>query len=561
MRHHMGISLYSILGMAGIIAVCFNTSPANAQCVSTASGTYQLPSYLLSNEFASTPGSAGFISPACLRDLVASTANIYPDTSQRMSIEGSANGSAVGAFLSLTAPLGATILTPASSVAAVVTAAAAGTTFYFTPGLYRGVAISPKAGDVFIGAGNVVLNGSTLLTTWTGSAGNYSATAPQGVSPANGGGTCASGFSRCTYPYDVFYDGVPLLAVATLGALATGDFYYDLTAGVIHIFDNPTGHTLETSTTPVAFGNAASNVVIRNLIVTKYDSAFQQAAIGNNAQTVTGWTIDHVESSLNHGYGIALPGTSTLSASWVHDNGEMGVGAGSSSGQVVNGNEMAYNNYAGYDCNNECGGLKFGQVNNSNVIFNNSHNNLGFLAFGLWYDEDSVNGNVSYNRTHDNGGGGISLEISCQMWVTHNTLYNDGYNGNTGLWNGEVQFAATHDVDISYNVMAGLTGPIGPQQSRGSGTNCGSHVISNAKVHDNDVTVPSATTGGIGLWTDDGATIFVASNAFTNNRYHTDNSSGFIFYWSAGGVQFPTWQGYPQDATGTINTSPVPDSP
>ena len=43
----------------------------------------------------------------------------------------------------------------------------AGATFFFEAGVYRGVSITAKDGQTFLGAEGAVLNGSELLTNWT----------------------------------------------------------------------------------------------------------------------------------------------------------------------------------------------------------------------------------------------------------------------------------------------------------------------------------------------------------------------------------------------------------
>ena len=66
----------------------------------------------------------------------------------------------------VSAPAGAIIIYPGDNVSAIVNGAPAGATFYFEAGTYRGVSLSPKDGQTFIGAEGAVLNGSTLLTNF-----------------------------------------------------------------------------------------------------------------------------------------------------------------------------------------------------------------------------------------------------------------------------------------------------------------------------------------------------------------------------------------------------------
>ena len=65
------------------------------------------------------------------------------------------------------APSGAIILHAGDNISAIVNAAPIGATFYFEPGVYRGVSITPKNGQTFIGAEGAILNGSAVLTNWT----------------------------------------------------------------------------------------------------------------------------------------------------------------------------------------------------------------------------------------------------------------------------------------------------------------------------------------------------------------------------------------------------------
>jgi hypothetical protein len=65
------------------------------------------------------------------------------------------------------APTGAVILHPGDNISALVSAAPTGTTFYFEPGVYRGVSLAPKDGQAFIGAEGAILNGSAVLSNWT----------------------------------------------------------------------------------------------------------------------------------------------------------------------------------------------------------------------------------------------------------------------------------------------------------------------------------------------------------------------------------------------------------
>ena len=88
------------------------------------------------------------------------------------------------------------------NVAAIVSAAPTGATFFFEPGIYRGVVIRPKEGQTFIGAEGAILNGSAVLTNWTQSGNLWviGGQTQQGrVHPSAG---YQRGFDRAGYPAD-----------------------------------------------------------------------------------------------------------------------------------------------------------------------------------------------------------------------------------------------------------------------------------------------------------------------------------------------------------------------
>lgn len=463
---------------------------------------------------------------------------------------GDANGQPVGALLDPVPPLGAVIVTPAN-VGSTLASPAANTTYYFEPGLYRNFSVTPAAGDTLIGARGAVLSGSVLLTGWTGSAGDYTVSAPQS-SVNTDGGACDSSHPVCTQDIDVFYDGKPLTAVNSSGGLATGDFYYNSSAKTISIYDNPTGHTVETDTKSIAINGGVNNVTIENLVIAKYASAFQQGCVGGSGTTATGWTVDHVEVSLCHGYGYRMQAQSITRASYFHDNGELGLGGGGNNSDIIEGNESSWNNYAGYDCGDECGGIKFGGGLNYVIEGNNVHNDLGNDSIAIWADVDSQNWIVRDNRVHDETGPGIQIEISCQMQVLHNTVYNDGLNGTASATIAEIYIPASHDVDVAGNaVTTGSSdgGIIVSSQNRGSG-NCGNHVNTNVFVHDNLIALSNTSNYVEGLWTDYSAntTIFNASshNTFYNNRLEVTNTGNSVFTAyngsDSGTCTFSSWQ-------------------
>ncbi len=129
-------------------------------------------------------------------------------------------------------------LTPASTnFQVMVDSAPEGTTFRFSPGVYRNFSVQPKKGDTFQGAQGVSLNGSTVLAfrqskpaLWVADAGSLP---PEIV---NAGAQCDAALKNadgshytvgCTHARSLYRNNAPLWRVATLQEVARGKWYFD----------------------------------------------------------------------------------------------------------------------------------------------------------------------------------------------------------------------------------------------------------------------------------------------------------------------------------------------
>ena len=152
------------------------------------------------------------------------------------------------------APAGAIILNAGDNISAIVSAAPAGATFYFEPGVYRGVSFAPKNGQKFIGAEGAILNGSAVLTNWTQQRQSLGHRRPDAARSASRHRVKVwRAFMRPGYPETVFVDNTPLKPVDALSKVVPGTFYFDYAADKIYIADNPTGHTVEAGKLTDAF--------------------------------------------------------------------------------------------------------------------------------------------------------------------------------------------------------------------------------------------------------------------------------------------------------------------
>jgi hypothetical protein len=400
------------------------------------------------------------------------------------------------------------------NVAAIVSAAPTGATFFFEPGIYRRVVIRPKEGQTFIGAEGAILNGSDVLTNWTQS-GKLWVIGGQTQQGRVHTGDSEPGFDRAGFPQTVFVDDEPLKPVDALSKVVPGTFYFDYGADKIYIANNPTGQKVEAGKLAFAIGGNAQNVTVQNFVIEKYDPTIQDGAI----QGGQGWTIRDNEVRLNYAVGIIGRDGSKIIGNYVHDNGQMGLG-GSGDNILVQGNEIAKNGYwSGIDVLWEGGGFKYADTDRLVVRGNYSHDNHGS---GMWTDINNIHTLYEDNLVVHNTHVGIQHEISYDAVIRNNTLIGNGYGDPRGwLWGAEIQIQNSRNVDVYGNridMTGGGNGIVLIQQNRGSGTH-GPRVTTGNRIHDN-IIVDHDSTGKIGGVADyDWPGMVKGGNTWTNNDY------------------------------------------
>lgn len=329
-----------------------------------------------------------------------------------------------------------------------------GATFCLKAGVYREWTLTPRRSQKFIGEPGVVLTGARLLTGFTADPASRSwKIGGQAQKPGqawNGG--CLPGRPACHLPEELFIDDVRQTRVLTLAEVGRDTWFFNYDTDTIYVGNDPTGPNtrVETSVVPYAFMSVKDkwepNVTVANLVVEKYASPGHMSTIGQQHLS-PGWSVEHTEVRLNHGGGIAVNGGRAVQ-NRVHHNGHQGI-SGTGADTLVEGNEIAYNNAAGYDYGNEGGAGKFSSTTDLVYRHNHVHHNFGT---GAWTDIDNLRTVYENNVIEYNHGPGIMHEISHAATISNNILReNDEFNIRPD--NGNIVISSSRDVKVTGNTI------------------------------------------------------------------------------------------------------------
>lgn len=434
---------------------------------------------------------------------------------------------------------------PGDDLQAAVDLHPGGTTFCLAPGRYEGQSVVPEREDRFIGAGasaeDVVLSGARTLGGFV----------PEGDAWAIGGqsqqsephGECTAAAPRCGHGEDLYVDDHLLRHVAARADVGPGRWFFDYDADTIYLGDDPTGHRVETTVTPRAFGGGAPGVVLAGFTVEKYANSTQNGAI--YAEGASGWVIEDVTARWNHGAGIGYTRSDhmTIRGSKALENGQIGI-VGDGDDDLVLDNEIAGNDTAGVDPGWEAGGAKFGESERLTIEGNHSHDNHGP---GLW--TDYANRDVLYegNRVVGNDGAGIFHEISYHAVIRDNVVEGNGLVDHPWCYGAGIQVSASRDVEVVGNTLRdNARSIVAIAQDRG-----GDWQVVGLDVRDNVVDNPTVSGSTTGICRDDPALdVFgpAADNRFAGNRY---TGAGNAWGWDDAELTFPGWQAAGNDTTGS----------
>lgn len=432
----------------------------------------------------------------------------------------------------------------------IINSASEHTVFIFKAGVYRGLSLTAKGGDSFIGLPGAILNGSEVVTFKQVNARLWQANPPSARPEVIRDGTpCEPGLKNadgtpytvgCTHSRSLYWDDRPLWRVASLGEVAPQKWFFDETSKTIYIGENPMGHTVELGEMPIAISGSGPDVRIEGLRVEKYAGSRSPAiqCLGGN------WKIRNNVVRWNHSDGIGFIHCDGIEVSGnvASFNGDLGLGGSESNNALVESNEFNGNNYAHFDRDWEAGGAKWALVQNLTVRYNRASDNLGF---GLWIDVDSSGVVFEGNIAMNNERGGIFYEISREGTIQNNIAALNGYGAfceKPWMYCGQITISTSSNVNVRGNVA--IVGEHGNgitvlDQERGAGK-LGLHVSRDNTVSGNSITY--LTKQGMSGAASGRDKVFQNNNIFDGNTYYlaegTEADPHFVFQLGTG------WEGF-----------------
>jgi hypothetical protein len=441
---------------------------------------------------------------------------------------------------------------PGDDLQRAVDAHPPGTTFCLEAGVHHPVGIVPKDGQRFVGEGqDTILSGARTLRAsdarrdaagrwyWSG---QTQRSTPHGTLVGGDGGVRANPGDR--YNEELFTSASSdpqappkrYQRVLALSELGPGRWFFDQAASRIYLTDDPARlGTIETSVAPGSIVAPERvrrvGVLIANLVVQRYASPAQQAAIGG--QGAVDWDFRYVTVRDNHGGGAELgPGTVMENCS-IQRMGQIGLLGGGNAGDrptVLRDTEVTGNKVLSFDPDWEAGAAKFTRSFGHGMVVENNwvHDNPGG---GLWFDIDNFNVVVRSNRLERNTYWGLLYEVSRQARIYWNQVLDTARGPEGFALNGAgIVVSNSAAVEVSENLLAGNANGVLLREDRRATRDQlatyrdGIPHVQDVVVSDNDVaTGPGGVTGMQVRNGDSPTSWWRTSNAsFSGNTYRSD---------------------------------------
>ena len=214
-------------------------------------------------------------------------------------------------------------------------------------------------------------------------------------------------------------------------------------------------------------------------------------------------------------------------------NGQLGI-KGTGENVIIEGVEIAHNNYAGYSARWEAGGTKFFRTQGLVVRHACVHDNDGP---GLWTDIDNLGVLYEGNRVFANANDGIKHEVSYDAVIRDNVVMRNGFGHDVWLWGSQILIQNSRDVEVAGNlveVAADYGHGVGiVHQERGDGAH-GPWRAHGNRVHGNTIVhLGRQGQSGAVMDTDEDGFWENADNLFDRNVYVTPD--GREDHWQSDG--------------------------
>jgi hypothetical protein len=294
-----------------------------------------------------------------------------------------------------------------------------------------------------------------------------------------------------------------------------------------------------------------NSVHIEGLIIQHYNPPTQYGAIlagTSKTESTTGWVVQNCEIRYNAHGGIRLGNKMKVLNNFIHHNRQIGI-SGTGDSVLVQGNEIAYNNYLKeFAFGFELGGAKFIKTRHLVVRGNRVHHNEGN---GLWTDMNNIYTIYENNTVDDNTGAGIFHEVSFDAKVRNNITRRNGF-ARGWVTGAGILISASANVEVYGNqVLDNKQGIVAIQQRRTINGVSFDKNLKNLYAHNNTVRMSQAGVTGIVQDIGDLGVFTGRNNRFQANGYDL-GSYATPFRWMSKILNRTEWKAYGQDTNGSF---------
>ncbi len=269
-------------------------------------------------------------------------------------------------------------------------------------------------------------------------------------------------------------------------------------------------------------GLVGAGVLFRRITVEHYVPGFQQGAISG----VVGWTFEDCtfEHMGNSGNGLNPGADSRIIRGRFRYNAGNGIAASHADNLVIEGAEIAYNNTAHLDVDNDTGGLKITASRNVRITNNVIHDNYGD---GIWSDVHATNWMISGNTIADNSYNGIHWETSSGATISGNVITGNGAGKGMPMEGAAIYISSSADASVFGNTIVVPDGADGIiMQTIGRPDQV---ITENNRVQYNSVTFMGPA--GLNGWRSYRGGRVGRGNSFDYNRYTSARASDAHWVW------------------------------